>query len=178
MFDPYYPQYPSYIVNPQKKNNPPKPYPLMGLSDIKNNYWPAGSDSLEAMVHDTKTYGLDVTDLIMKDKVNLLGTTARLLRNHIDARTNLMNDNLKDIDDKIVKCDCYLLQIEAFPYFVNKMIEAKRTNLSNEITRLESERRGEIVTAWSDKIRLYSELIEALGEYQSHVRRSQLISGE
>jgi hypothetical protein len=92
MFDPYYPQYPSYIINPQKKNNLQKPYPLMGLSDIKNNYWPAGSDSLEAMVHDTKTYGLDVTDLIMKDKVNLLGTTARLLRNHIDARTNLMSE--------------------------------------------------------------------------------------
>jgi len=95
MRDPYYyPQYPFYVVNPPKKELSVKPYSPIGLTDIKSQYWPAGTDSLEAIIHDTKMYGLDVTDLIMQDKSRLLSTTARLLRHQIDARTNLMNDNL------------------------------------------------------------------------------------
>ena len=106
MPDPYYPQYPDYIVNPPRIDSSVKYFPPQ-LSCPQNNYWPAGSDSLESMVHDTKTYGLDVTDLIMQDKTRLISTTARLLRHQIDARTNLMNDNLKYIDDKILQCGSY-----------------------------------------------------------------------
>ena len=89
-----------------------------------------------------------------------------------------MNDNLSYIDDKILKCGGYLCQLEAFPYFGNKMVEAQRTNLSNEITRLESDKRRELVDAWSDKVRLYSELMQSLGEHQNIIRRTQLLSGE
>ena len=148
------------------------------LSSPQNNYWPACSDSLEAMIHDTKTYGLDVTDLIMQDKTRIISTTARLLRHQIDARTNLMNDNLKYIDDKILQCGSYFHRLDGFPYFGNKLVEAKRSNLTNEISRLESEKRKEVVSSWSDKVRLYSDLMQSLGEYQNIIRRSQLLSGE
>jgi hypothetical protein len=177
MSDPYYPKYPDYVVNPPKIE-PLVNYSLPQLSSPQNNYWPACSDSLEAAIHDTKTYGLDVTDLIMQDKTRLISTTARLLRHQIDARTNLMNDNLSYIDDKIVKCGGYLCQLEAFPPFGNKMVEAQRANLNNEITRLESEKRKEVVSSWGDKVRLYSDLMQSLGDYQNIIRRTQLLSGE
>ena len=177
MSDPYYPQYPDYIVNPPRIESSVK-YSLPQLSSPQNNYWPAGSDSLEAMIHDTKTYGLDVTDLIMQDKTRLISTTARLLRHQIDARTNLMNDNLRYIDDKILQCGSYFHQLDGLPYFGNKLVEARRNNLNNEITRLESERRKELVNAWGDKVRLYSDLMQSLGEYQNIIRRTQLLSGE
>ena len=177
MPDPYYPQYPGYIVNPPKIESSLK-YSPSQLSSPQNNYWPAGSDSIEAMIHDTKTYGLDVTDLIMQDKTRLISTTARLLRHQIDARTNLMNDNLKDIDDKILQCGSYFHQLDGFPYFGNKLVEAKRSNICNTITKLESDRRKEIVSSWSDKLRIYSDLMQSLGEYQNIIRRKQLLSGE
>ncbi len=177
MSDQYYSLYPDYIINSPRIESSVK-YSLPQLSSPQNNYWPAGSDTLEAMIHDTRTYGLDVTDLIMQDKTRLISTTARLLRHQIDARTNLMNDNLKYIDDKIVKCDSYLLQLDGLPYFGNKLVDSRRTNLSNEITRLESDKRRELVDAWSDKVRLYSELMQSLGEHQNIIRRTQLLSGE
>ncbi|MFC1552103.1 hypothetical protein ACFL6P_05995 [Candidatus Latescibacterota bacterium] len=177
MPDPYYPKYPDYVVNPPIIDTPVKYSPSQLLSP-QNNYWPSCSDSLEAAIHDTKTYGLDVTDLIMQDKTRIISTTARLLRHQIDARTNLMNDNIGNIDDKIVKCGGYLCQLEALPYFGNKMVEAQRTNLNNEITRLESEKRKEVVSSWGDKVRLYSDLMQSLGEYQNIIRRTQLLSGE
>ena len=177
MSDPYYPQYPDHIVNPPKIEYSVLYSPHL-LSSPQNNYWPSCSDSLEAAIHDTKMYGLDVTDLIMQDKTRIISTTARLLRHQIDARSNLMNDNIGNIDDKIVKCGGYLCQLEAFPDFGNKLVEAKRTNLNNEITRLESEKRKEVVSSWGDKVRLYSDLIQSLGEHQNIIRRTQLLSGE
>lgn len=177
MQDPYYPQYPENIITPTKLE-PSVKYSMPQLSSPQNNYWPACSDSLEAMIHDTKTYGLDVTDLIMQDKTRIISTTARLLRHQIDARTNLMNDNLKYIDDKILQCGGYLHQMDSLPYFGNKLVDSRRSNLTNEISRLESEKRKEFVSAWGDKVRLYSDLMESLGEYQNIIRRTQLLSGE
>jgi hypothetical protein len=177
MHDPYYPKYPDYIVNPPKIESSIKYFPTQ-LSSTQKNYWPACSDSLESAIHDTKTYGLDVTDLIMQDKTRIISTTARLLRHQIDARTNLMNDNLKYIDDKILKCGAYLHQLDSLPYFGNKLVDSRRSNLSNEITRLESEKRKEVVSSWGDKVRLYSDLMQSLGEHQNIIRRTQLLSGE
>ena len=177
MSDPYYPQYPDHIVNPPRSESSVK-YSPSQLFSPQNNYWPSCSDTLEAAIHDTKTYGLDVTDLIMQDKTRIISTTARLLRHQIDARTNLMNDNLKYIDDKIVKCGAYLHHLDSLPYFGNKLVDSRRSNLSNEITRLESEKRKEVVSSWSDKVRLYSDLMQSLGEHQNIIRRTQLLSGE
>ena len=178
MHDPYYyPQYPSYVVNPPK-TTPMSHYSPSILFSTDNNYWPAGSDSLEAMVHDTKMYGLDVTDLIMQDKTRMASTAARLLRHQIDKRTNLMEENLGYLDHKILECGSYLHQMDGLPYFANKHIESRRSTLMNEITRLEAEKRREVVSAWSDKVRLYGELMKTLDDYQAVIRRSQLISGE
>jgi len=83
MFDPYYPQYPDYIVNPPRIESFVKYFPPQ-LSSPQNNYWPAGFVSLESMIYNAKTYGLDVTDLIMQDKTRLISTTVKIYCRFID----------------------------------------------------------------------------------------------
>jgi len=73
-----------------------------------------------SIIHDIKTYGLNVTNLIMQDKNRLIRTTARLIRHQIDAKTSLTNDNLKYIDDKIIQCGSYFHQLDVFYCFGNK----------------------------------------------------------
>jgi len=186
MNDPYYAVYQYYATKEVVSKSESNPGPSLASSSIDsifglnpiNNYLPAGSESLNSMIHDTKTYGLDITDLIFQDKLKLLGTTASHLKYQIDTRLKLLNTNLSYIDDGILKCENYLVSIEALPMFTNPMVESKRANLSHEIAKLESEKRQEIVRCWSDQVRLYMDLLQTLGEYQTVKRRSYIVNGD
>ena len=100
------------------------------------------------------------------------------LRQLIDDRTNIRDNNIYSIDYKIMQCRNYLLEMETWPIFSNSMVEAKRANLGHTITKLESERGMEVSKCWNDKVRLYQELLKTLGDYKSQMRKTSLLTGE
>ena len=188
MPDPYYIQYlydskktdapVSYGIIPKQPTLPDCP-PTIDIAGIDKPYWPASSDSLDAMIHDTKTYGLDVTDLIMQDKLKLLGTNVALLRHQINERSKILDDNLATIEGKVMKCESYIDTLaQVWPAFANPMVEAKRGNLYHEMSNLNSQKLKETVDCWGDQVRLYSELLKTLGEYQAAARRFKLLDGD
>lgn len=152
--------------------------PLWGLYGQHIPYSPVPTDSLEHLIHNTKTYGMDISDLILGDRLKALGNTVQLFTNELDSRSKILQKNIKDIDYKIVRCEGYLINLEHFSPYVNKMMESKRLNLSNEIMRLESERRQEINRYWSDKIRFSTELVKSMGEYQAAIRKASILAGD
>lgn len=141
-------------------------------------YLPVASESLEALIQNKGTNGLDVTDLIVQDKLKILGSGAALLRSQIDERSRIMEANLATIEGNIMKCETYLLNLEIWPVFANPMVEAKRANLYHELSNLDSQKLQETVKCWGDQVRLYSELLKTLGEYQTAARRFQLLDGD
>lgn len=121
----------------------------------------------------------DITDLITKDKLGFLSASAKLLTKQIENRSQIKEDILTGIDYRINQCNSYLTTLESiWPEFLNPMVEAKRSNLSNMVTRMEMEKNSETAHCWSDQIRLQSELLKTLGDYQSVIRRSKLITGK
>ena len=156
---------------------------------IKNQYFPntsnvstnpsTDSDSLDLLVIDDKAQGMDISDVITDDKLKLLGATSRLLKSQIMGRSKIRDDNINRLDYVIIQCESYMLQLdETWPPFLNPMADSKRADLSHTVTKLESEKNQEVVKCWNDLVRLYSELIKTLGEYQQLVRRTQLLSGD
>ena len=190
MNDPYYKNYGPYefyknspqknesLIRSKNSNTPINQQVYWGIPSSDFPYIATIPGSIESMVCDLPSDNMDITDRIIKDKISLLGTTARILRHQIDERNKMYADNIRYIDYKIIKCECYLLNIDGFPPFINKMIEGQRTNLSNEIAHLETEKRKEIVNNWGDKVKLYADLIQTLGEYQNAIRRAKIISGD
>ena len=124
-------------------------------------------------------YSSDITDLITKDKLGFLSATAKLLTKQIENRSKIKEDILGSLDCKINQCSSYITTLESiWPEFLNPMVEAKKANLSNMSTRLEMEKNTETARCWSDQIRLQSELLKTLGDYQAVIRRSKLITGK
>ena len=124
-------------------------------------------------------YSGDITDLITKDKLGFLGASAKLLTKQIETRSTIRDDILNSLDYKINQCSSYLTTLESiWSEFINPMVEAKRSNLSNMSTRLEMEKNSETARCWSDQVRLQSELLKTLGDYQSVIRRSKLLTGK
>ena len=137
---------------------------------------PAPTTSLDAIVHKAAAPSQDVAERVMQDKRTFLRATTKLLKNLLDDRTRIKEENIARLDYKISECGSYLLNVEPWPPYSNPMVEARRANLGNAINRLESEKNHEVARCWSDQSRLYQELQQTLGEYQAVVRRSELVS--
>ena len=120
----------------------------------------------------------DITDLIFRDKADLMSATARMIQSQINARTTMMNENIAELDERIVAADNYRLEIENISDFVSPLVESRRASLSNEASRLEAEKRKELVSWWGDTIKLYSELMNILGDYRALSRKSELLRGD
>lgn len=135
-------------------------------------------DPLELLVIDKKTPTSDISEIVTNDKLKLLGASASMLKSQINKRSKIREKILKHLDYVIFQSDIYLLQLDHWPMFSDPTVDEKRANLSHSIVKLESEKNQEIVKCFNDQVKLYSELMETLGEYQSHIRRTQLLGGE
>jgi len=135
-------------------------------------------DSLDSVIEDSQPPGQDIAGVMSQDKLLILRSTMQLLRGLIDNRSQIKQDNVAGLDNKILQCGNYLLDLDVWPAFSNGMVEGKRANLGNAINRLESEKNNEMSRCWSDQSRLYQELLSTFSEYRAAVRRSQLLSGE
>jgi hypothetical protein len=138
---------------------------------------PSGTDSLDSIIHSTSLGGPDVADMIVRDKRMLLRATTELLRNLIDNRSKIRDENITRLEYKISQCGSYLLNVKPWPPYSNSLVEARRANLGHAINRLESEKNQETARCWSDQARLYQELMKTLGDYRAASRRAQLLSG-
>ena len=162
---------------------------LYVIPDIKGHYLanpvsretipPSHIESLDLLVIDHKAKNSDISDIITDDKLKLLGATSRLLKSQILKRSKIRDDNLYHLDYKIIQCETYMIRLEGlWPGFSNPMAETKKANLGQSVTRLESEKSAEVVKCWNDQVRIYSELMSTLGEYQKLIRRTQLLNGD
>ena len=113
----------------------------------------------------------------MRDKLELLGATAKLLEQLIENRSQIREENIAGIDYKITECRSYLVNLDKWPEISDPLVESKRANLGHATHKLAQEKNNEITRCWSDQARLYQELLKTLGEYRSLQRRAQLLSG-
>ncbi len=103
----------------------------------------------------------------------------QLLRYLIDNRSQIRDDNMTNLNNRVLQCESYVVNLEdIWPAFGHPMVEAKKANLSHAVNGLESEKNQEMTRCWSDQARLYQELLTTIGEYRAAMRRSQLLSGE
>jgi hypothetical protein len=166
----YTPQY-SYLaeksyqgINPTQRQDDSSP--------LENKLQEDPSSSLPSIQK-----GKDLTDLFVDDKLKLATTNLKLLRHQISSRTQIRDDNISGLDYTIVQCESYLLNLDNFPFLGNPLAESKRAALGSTVTKLESEKHSEMVKWWGDLVRVYSNLMEAMAEYQALIRRKQVLKG-
>jgi len=134
--------------------------------------------SLDSVIENTQPQGHDIADVMIQDKLLMLRSTMQLLRYLIDNRSQIRDDNMTNLNNRVLQCESYVVNLEdIFPAFGHPMVEAKKANLSHAVNGLESEKNQEMTRCWSDQARLYQELLTTIGEYRAAMRRSQLLSG-
>ena len=124
-----------------------------------------------------RSSGSDIADVITNDKLKFLGATAKHLKYQIDHRSKIRDDQIADLDTKIMECDVGVMNLESWAMFSNPMVEKRRADLQNVIQRLEMEKRQEVTKCWKDQSPFYKELLETLGEHKNAKRRSKMLSG-
>ena len=135
--------------------------------------------SLDSVIENTQPQGQDIADVMIQDKLLMLRSTMQLLRYLIDNRSQIRDDNMTNLNNRVLQCESYVVNLEdIWPAFGHPMVEAKKANLSHAVNGLESEKNQEMTRCWSDQARLYQELLTTIGEYRAAMRRSQLLSGE
>ena len=139
-------------------------------------YVPSLDYTLTAPSNET-TSGSDIADVITNDKLKFLGATAKHLKYQIDHRSKIRDDQIADLDTKIMECDVGVMNLESWAMFSNPMVEKRRADLQNVIQRLEMEKRQEVTKCWKDQSPFYKELLETLGEHKNAKRRSKMLSG-
>ena len=145
----------------------------------KQPYLPFEQESLDSVIENTQSQGQDIADVIIQDKLLMLRSTMQLLRYLIDNRSQIRDDNMTNLNNRVLQCESYVVNLEdIWPAFGHPMVEAKKANLSHAVNGLESEKNQEMTRCWSDQTRLYQELLTTIGEYRAAMRRSQLLSGE
>ena len=187
MTDPYYPQKTNYAIKPAPSKNLQQilsyiqisPHDNLGQAPFQRQpHLAISKSSIDTILQNTQTRGQDIVDIMTQDKLIVLRATAELLKQLIDSRSQIREDNVASLDTKVLQCENYILDLDVFPAFSNSMVEAKRGNLGHSIAKLESEKNGEIAKCWSDQAGLYQELLTTLAEYRAAIRRSQLLSGD
>ena len=144
----------------------------------KQLYPPFEQRSLDSVIENTQPQGQDIADVMIQDKLLMLRSTMQLLRYLIDNRSQIRDDNMTNLNNRVLQCESYVVNLEdIFPAFGHPMVEAKKANLSHAVNGLESEKNQEMTRCWSDQTRLYQELLTTIGEYRAAMRRSQLLSG-
>lgn len=132
------------------------------------------SDSLQDVL---TTQSKDLTDLFVDDRLKLARANLKLLQHQIDSRTKIRDNNIDSLDYTILRCGSYLAQMDDFPELANPLVESKRAALSTTVTKLESEKHTEMIKWWGDLTRVYSNLMDAVAEYMSLMRRKQILGG-
>ncbi len=139
---------------------------------------PFEQESLDSVIENTQPQGQDIADVMIQDKLLMLRSTMQLLRYLIDNRSQIRDDNMTNLNNRVLQCESYVVNLEdIWPAFGHPMVEAKKANLSHAVNGLESEKNQEMTRCWSDQARLYQELLTTIGEYRAAMRRSQLLSG-
>jgi len=139
---------------------------------------PFEPESLDSVIENTHAPGQDIADVMIQDKLMILRSSMQLLRYLIDNRSQIRDDNMTNLNNRVLQCESYVVNLEdIFPAFGHPMVEAKKANLSHAVNGLESEKNQEMTRCWSDQARLYQELLTTIGEYRAAMRRSQLLSG-
>jgi len=139
---------------------------------------PSGLCSLDSMLQYNRADSLDSADMILEDKMKLLGTKVRHLVSEVQSRNRIKEKHLEKIEDEIMKCESYLDNLDqVWGLFENPLVESKRQALGREISNLEEQKREQVVKAWSDQARLAADLLEAMGEYRAAIRRNQVLQG-
>ena len=145
----------------------------------KQPYLPFEQESLDSVIENPQPQGQDIADVMIQDKLLMLRSTMQLLRYLIDNRSQIRDDNMTNLNNRVLQCESYVVNLEdIWPAFSHSMVEAKKANLSHAVNGLESEKNQEMTRCWSDQARLYQELLTTIGEYRAAMRRSQLLSGE
>jgi len=140
---------------------------------------PFEQESLDSIIENSQPQGQDIADVMIQDKLLMLRSTMQLLRYLIDNRAQIRDDNMTNLNNRVLQCESYVVNLEdIWPAFGHPMVEAKKANLSHAVNGLESEKNQEMTRCWSDQARLYQELLTTIGEYRAAMRRSQLLSGE
>jgi len=163
------------------KNTQPKRFSnfdlYLGISPANRNYVPRIGDSLDDLLQPPSTGG-DISETILQDKQKVLGATVQHLKDQIALRTQIFQEHVDLIDNKIAQCESYLLNFHGVWPYTNREVEKIRANLGNLIAGLESEKRQETIKWWGDQEPLYTELFKTAGEFMGAKRRYGFLTGD
>lgn len=119
-----------------------------------------------------------LTEGILPDKSKSLKALVEIINEEIDERLKIKDGILSRMEDDIVRCDNYLLEVKSIgiPYYF--IASRRRTSIEHEIFALEREKRMEETACWRDLVFLKKDLFAALKEYWAAVNREKLLSGD
>jgi len=128
-----------------------------------------------------KEAGQEFVKSLFGDKVKAEKAILKQMLNEISLRESLHKDIVARIDDDILKCENFLLEISSMTdgkYFVPEesiRFGTRRTGLEMKVFDLESAKREEDLQAWQDLSTLRRYLLFALKDYWAAARRSELL---
>jgi hypothetical protein len=169
---PEFPKYQRALAPYSSLNSPEQRFPQYVMPE---NYL---STSLpEAYKSKTEKSG-NIVEEIFGDKVQSLRATIDSILAQIEERKTLRKSNLHGILQGECKCDTELMQLEDRIGFSNAGpgTDKARATIQKELLNLERERRFEEVSCWRDLVFLRKELLNTLREYQTAVRRQEMLS--
>ncbi len=101
---------------------------------------PFEQESLDSVIDSSQPPGQDIADVMIQDKLLMLRSTMQLLRYLIDNRSQIRDDNMTNLNNRVLQCESYVVNLEdIWPAFGHPMVEAKKANLSHAVNGLESE---------------------------------------
>ncbi len=118
----------------------------------------------------------DLTESLLPEKSKSLKSLIDVINKEVDDRLRMSEDIFSGIDNTIVKCDNYLLEIKNVSTRYHPDISRRRTSIEHEIFGLEKEKRMEETACWRDLVFLKKDLFASLKEYWAATNREKFLS--
>ena len=118
----------------------------------------------------------DPARAILGEKTDLGRIGVGALVYQINQRERIKDENLTRILYQEVAIDSELMRLaRVHPDYLGGSIDRQQSSLSSELTRLEQQRRMEVVECWRDVSKLKERLVEALSLYRDSARRYEMV---
>ncbi len=117
MTDPCYPQKTNYAIKPAAANDLQQilsyihlsPHDNLGQAPFQRQpHLAISKSSIDTILQNTQTRGQDIVHIMTQDKLIVLRATAELLKQLIDSRSQITDDNVASLDTKVLQCENYI----------------------------------------------------------------------
>lgn len=122
----------------------------------------------------------DPLDVLLKQKTAQLKARAELLLDQIDKRNELHQNSMSAIDRQECGICSKITMIDSAlgKGLLDSIVLQRKQSLELELHQLHKERRDLNHCLWSDLLKLYQDLLDAMQEFQRALADERLVGGE